>query len=208
MTAGVPGPEPAPRTIGGRRLGGTEGNRVLTSAAAAVLTVLLAAEGVTILNLDWLRRPHMFVGMLLIPPVLVKLGSTGYRFARYYAGTRPYREKGPPLLPLRLFAPVLVAATLGVFGTGVALLIAGHRSGSLLMLHKVSFVVWGVAFAAHFLAHLPTMVRSRSDWTAAGRRRLPGSDMRLAVVVLSVLAGAALALATLAAIDGWHARSY
>ena len=95
------------------RLGGTEGNEALTSAAAAVLTLLLAAEGLTLLDLGWLRVPHMFIGMVLIPPVLVKLGSTGYRFARYYAGTRPYREKGPPLMPLRLLAPVLVAATLG-----------------------------------------------------------------------------------------------
>ena len=45
-------------------LGGTAGNEVLTSATAVVLTLLLAAEGVTILDT---RRPaareHMFIGM-------------------------------------------------------------------------------------------------------------------------------------------------
>ena len=49
-----------------------------------------------------LRSEHMFIGMVLIPPVLLKLGSTGYCFARYYLDTRAYREKGRPLTPLRL----------------------------------------------------------------------------------------------------------
>lgn len=193
--------------LGAARLGGTDGNAVLTSATAAVLTLLLAAEGVTILNVRGLRSPHMFIGMVLIGPVPVKLGSTGYRFARYYTGARPYREKGPPLLPLRLLAPILVLATLGVFVTGVALLIAGHRKGFVLELHKVSFVVWGAAFAAHFLAHLPTVARSlTSDWTAARRREVSGSGLRLALLIASIAGGIALALALLSSITGWHGR--
>ena len=35
------------------------------------------------------------IGMVLIPPVALKLGSTGYRFARYYLGSPVYRAKGP-----------------------------------------------------------------------------------------------------------------
>ena len=65
-------------------VGGTEGNRRLTAATAAVLLVLLAAEGATLLAMDSLLSVHMFLGMLLIPPVALKLASTGYRFARYY----------------------------------------------------------------------------------------------------------------------------
>ena len=42
---------------------------------------------------------HMFIGMVLIPPVLLKLASTGYRFVRYYTGSQAYRAKGPPPLP-------------------------------------------------------------------------------------------------------------
>ena len=64
------------------RLGGTEGNEILTSATAAVLTVLLLAEGVTVIRMNGLVTVHMFIGMVLIPLVLLKVASTGYRFAR------------------------------------------------------------------------------------------------------------------------------
>jgi len=62
---------------------GVKSNARLTASNAAVLLVLLAAEGVTILRVRQLVTPHVFIGMLLIPPVLVKIGSTGYRFARW-----------------------------------------------------------------------------------------------------------------------------
>ena len=91
--------------------------------------------------------------MVLIPPVGLKLASTGYRFARYYTHSPAYREKGPPLLPLRLLAPVLVATTLGIFVSGVWLMLLGHRSDQVLLIHKVSFIVWGVVFGIHLLAY-------------------------------------------------------
>jgi hypothetical protein len=88
----------------GWRLGGTEGNEILTIAAAVVLVPLLVAEGITVVHMRGLLSTHMFIGLVLIPPVLLKLGSTGYRMASYYASSRAYRLKGPPLLPLRLMA--------------------------------------------------------------------------------------------------------
>ena len=60
---------------------GPNGNARLTGMTAIVLIVLLAVEGVTILFLRPLLSVHIFVGMLLIPPVLLKLVSTGWRFA-------------------------------------------------------------------------------------------------------------------------------
>jgi hypothetical protein len=181
------------------RFGGIDGNTALTSAVAVVLTALLLAEGVTIIDMGGLRTPHMFIGLLLIPPVLVKLGSTGYRFVRYYAGTSAYRLKGPPLLPLRLLAPVLVVMTIAVFATGILLLILGHRSNLLIELHKVAFIVWGAVFGVHFLAHLPTMARS-----VKASRAVAGARTRLTLVGLSVAGGAGLALAVLGAITRWH----
>ena len=187
------------------RLGGTAGNATLTRAVAAVLVLLLAAEGITILDLGGLRTPHMFIGLVLLGPLAVKLGSTGYRMARYYGGAHPYREKGPPALPMRLLAPVLVAATVGVFASGIALLAAGHRSDLLLLAHKASFVVWSVAFAVHFLAYLPRVLRSLGeDWTARRRRETPGSALRLGLLALSTAGGLALAVALLGSITGWH----
>jgi hypothetical protein len=188
------------------RLGGTQGNEILTSATAVVLTGLLAAEGVTIVHMRGLTSAHMFVGMVLIPPVLLKLASTGYRFVRYYAGSRAYRAKGPPLLALRLLAPVLVATTIAVFVTGVLLLAAGHKSGALLEIHKVSFIVWGVVFALHFLAYVPRVLRSlRADRAAARRDVVPGAGLRGMLLAGAMGGGAALAISLLPAMRGWHA---
>jgi len=64
------------------RSGSTRGNELLTSAIAFVLIALLAAEGATILDLRPLVDEHMFIGLVLMAPVLLKLGSVGYRFAR------------------------------------------------------------------------------------------------------------------------------
>jgi hypothetical protein len=185
--------------------GGAAGNEILTSAIAAVLTILLLAEGVTLLRLGPLLVPHMFIGLALIPLVLLKLASTGYRFTRYYIHAPAYREKGPPLLPLRLLAPVLVAATLGVFATGVALLIDGRKSNTLLFFHQAAFVVWGAAFGIHFLAYLPRVLRSlRDDWSARRRRAVGGAGLRVTLVGTAMGSGLVFALALLPTIDAWQ----
>ena len=46
-----------------RRLGGADGNEILTSTVAAVLVLLLAAEGVTVVQVRGLRSAHMFIGL-------------------------------------------------------------------------------------------------------------------------------------------------
>ena len=202
-----PATEPAQ---GASRLGGIEVNELLTSSAAALLVILLIAEGITILDMRGLLGPHMFIGLVLIGPVALKLASTGYRFVRYYGGSPVYVAKGPPHLALRALAPVLVAATTLVFATGVWLLALGHRSHQVLMLHKVGFVVWSGVFAVHFLAHLPRAARSlRGAWatTPSHRPRTPGRGITALLVVTSLCAGLALALVLLPHIGAWH-RGY
>jgi hypothetical protein len=99
-------------------------------------------------------RLHIFIGLLLIPPIALKLASTGYRFVRYYTRHVEYVLQGPPMLLMRiLVAPGLVAATAALFSTGVALLVIGPGGGVVLGLHKASFVVWIGAFAIHVLAY-------------------------------------------------------
>jgi hypothetical protein len=187
------------------RFGGPAGNEILTSAVGAILTLLLIAEGITIIWIGGLVTPHMFMGFVLIPPVLLKLGSTGYRFGRYYTHSRPYVDEGPPALPLRLLAPVLVATTIGIFVTGILLLASGHKSDQLLLLHKVFFFVWGPIFAIHFLAYAPRVARSlRHDWSASRAHAVPGAGVRGVLVAASLGAGTALAVALLGTITGWH----
>jgi hypothetical protein len=193
------------RRLGRRwRPGGPEGNEILTSATAVVLVGLLGAEGITIVNMGGLRSTHMFIGLLLIPPVLLKLSSTGYRMLSYYAGSRAYRKKGPPPLPLRLMAPVLVASTIAVLASGVLLLAAGHKSNAVLTVHKVSFIVFGVVLAVHFLAYVPTVVRSVViEGAAAGRHAVPGAGVRAMLVAATVGGGAAVALVLLPTIHAY-----
>jgi len=47
---------------------GVEANARLTGSIAAVLLVLLAAEGLTILRVGRLLTWHVFLGMVLVPP--------------------------------------------------------------------------------------------------------------------------------------------
>jgi hypothetical protein len=185
------------------RTGGSEGNRRLTGATAAVLLVLLAAEGVTLLAIRPLVSAHVFIGMLLLPPVALKLGTTGYRFARYYTGSREYRADGPPHPLLRLLGPVVVLSTVALFASGVALIVLGPQGGAVLGLHKASFVVWFGSMAAHVLAHALRIPRLASaDW----RRReiLPGSSLRRWLLAGSLVAGLILAIATVHLAGPWH----
>jgi hypothetical protein len=185
------------------RFGGTAGNERLTIATAAVLALLLAAEGVTVVHMRGLISVHMFIGFVLIPPIALKLGSTGYRFLRYYGGSPPYRAKGPPQLPLRLLAPVLAACTVGVFASGVLLLSTGHKAGLLLEIHKVCFIAWLAMFAVHFLAYLPRVARSLTS-RAAANQRPAGAGLRAMLLWAAVGGGAALAIALLPAISSWR----
>jgi hypothetical protein len=140
--------------------GGPEGNERLTVQTGAVLFVALAVLGVTIIRIGQLTWLHLFLGLALIGPVVLKLASTGYRFMRYYTGDRPYRLKGAPPWPLRLMGPVLVLSTLGIFVTGIALLALGPGGRQpWMLLHKVSFFTWLAVTALHVLGHLPEIRR-------------------------------------------------
>ncbi len=185
---------------------GVAGNARLTGALAAALLVLLAAEGATIPFIGQLLGPHIFIGMLLIPPVLMKMASTGYRFARYYTHDGPYVRKGPPPAPLRLLAPGVVLSTLALFGTGVALLFAGPPSSTLVFAHKLSFIAWVALMTLHVLGHLLEVPRlGFADWrrSAGGQPRLAGAGLRTLALGAALLAGVAVAGLTISAAGPW-----
>ena len=181
--------------------GGSTGNEHLTAVVAAVLLLLLAIEGATLLQLRPLLTVHAFVGMLLIPVVALKLASTGWRMLRYYSGGDEYVRRGPPPLLLRaLVAPVLIVSTIVLFATGTALLVLGQTEGTLVGLHKASFIVWFGAAAVHVLAHvlkLPRLLRARAA----------GAGLRVALVVGALTAGAVIAVATLPGADRLQDRA-
>jgi hypothetical protein len=188
------------------RTGGVAGNARLTGAVAVALLVLLAAEGVTIPFIGQLLGPHLFIGLLLVPPVALKLASTGYRFARYYTGDEPYVQKGPPPLALRLLAPGVVLTTLAVFGTGVALLFTGPPSNTLIFVHKLSFIAWVALMSLHVLGHLLELPRLASaDWRRHGppEARLAGAGMRASALAMAIVTGVALGFLALSVGSAW-----
>ena len=186
------------------RAWGPPGNERLTTSLGLVLLVLLGIETLTTLALHAYLPVHIFLGLLLIPPVALKLASTGWRFLRYYTNSRPYRLAGPPRLLLRLLAPLLVASTLTLFGSGVGLIIVGHAGGPLLQLHAVSFAVWGVLIAIHVLAYLTRVLRvGQADWRRNATPMVAGGRSRRAALLGALLAGVILALATYSAQQAW-----
>jgi hypothetical protein len=195
----------------------------------AVLVILLAVEGYTILRIGRLLTLHVFLGMLLLGPVALKAGSVLYRFARYYTGSEPYRRKGPPTPLLRVLGPINMLLTACVFGTGIMLAITGPNNYSggdtgWLQLHRLSFIAWLFFMAIHVLAYiwrLPTVLAAEARGvslpeggtggeTPAGRhaRRavkvLGGRGPRLALLVASLLAGLVIALLTVHLTGKWE----
>jgi hypothetical protein len=193
--------------------GGTSGNERLTAATGVVLLVLLAVIGVSILRLGQLLWLHLFVGMVLIGPVLLKMASTGYRFARYYTANQAYREKGPPAAPMRLLAPFVVISTVVVMGSGVALLFAGPSSrGTLFPIHKLSFFAWLAFTGLHVLGHLldlPAPLRADYRANASLSGHEPGRDGRVLSLVGVLVAGLVLAVLVIPQFGPWlHAHHH
>ena len=209
------------------RSGGVEGNERLTAMTGAVLLVLLAVEGYTILRIGRLLTLHVFLGMLLLGPVTLKAASVIYRFARYYTGSEPYKRKGPPQPLLRALGPVIVLLTACVFGSGVMLAVTGPSySGGpsgWLQLHRLSFIAWLCAMTVHVLTYvwrLPRLLAAEArgislegetgGQAVAGRhaRRamevLGGRGTRLGLLTASLLAGLVIALLTVHLAGKWQ----
>ena len=189
---------------------GVAGNARLTAANAVVLLVLLAVEGVTLLRVRQLLTPHVFIGMVLIPPVLVKVASTTWRFARYYRGAPAYRRKGPPPVLLRLLGPVVVILTLVLLASGVGLMLVRPSWLPLLLkVHKASFVLWFGAMTIHVLGHLGEVLRlAPRDWLRRTRRDVTGAGPRQWLIAASLVAGVLLGFLLLSRVGPWLAQGH
>jgi hypothetical protein len=164
-----------------------------------------AAEGVTILRVHQLLSPHVFIGVVLIPPVLLKVASTTWRFARYYTGTPAYRRKGPPPVLLRLLGPVVVSLTLVLLFSGVGLLLVSRSWLPLLLkVHKASFVLWFAAMTIHVLGHLGEVFRlAPRDWLRRTRREVTGAGTRQWLIAASLVLGVILGFLLLSQVGHW-----
>jgi hypothetical protein len=186
--------------------GGTDGNSALTTATGALLLVLLALLGITVLAVHSLIDEHLFLGMLLLGPVALKLGSVGYRFTLYYTGNERYRRKGPPEMVMRVLAPFVVVSTLAVFLSGVVLLLAGPSSRTPWnAIHKGAFYVWLAVWWGHVILHLPDLPRL---WSARTRERAwddygSGRGGRAVSLAGALLLGVVLAVVTIPLYGAW-----
>jgi hypothetical protein len=184
---------------------GVASNERLTALTGVVLLIGFAVEGVTILRIGRLLTLHFFLGLMLIGPVALKTCSTTYRIARYYTGAAPYVRRGPPPILLRLLGPLVIATSLAVLGTGVALAFTGPDNDSWLFLHKASFVLWFGAMALHVLAHiwrLPRILLSPDHSPVAG---LTGGVVRWLLVAVSLAGGLIIALLAVHLAGPWEA---
>jgi hypothetical protein len=185
----------------------TEGNERLTAATGVLLVLMLAAVGVTIINLRLLIWEHLFIGLAVMGPVALKLASTGYRFVRYYAGEAIYVRKGPPPIVLRAIGPFLVITTLLVLASGVALLAGGTSArGTFFPIHKISFIVWLVFIGLHILGHLPGLPKALAgDYVPrmAVSGHIPGRGARIITLAGALAAGLVLAVVLIPDFAAW-----
>jgi hypothetical protein len=194
--------------------GGPAGNARLTAWTGLLLLVLSVAEVITLIDVGGLISWHIVIGTLLIPPALLKTASTGWRIARYYNGTRPYRQAGPPPMLLRILGPGVIVFTLGLLASGVLLVFLGvNRSRTVVItalgqrvdwvtVHQGLFIGWAVLTGLHVLARVVTALRLTVLQNVAGD--IDGGRARAALLVATVVAATVAAWFVLAAAASWQ----
>lgn len=188
---------------------GPDGNARLTATTGILMVTLLAVEAVTLLGVRQMLTLHIFVGIMLAGPAVLKIGSTLYRFTRYYTGAPTYHRAGPPPLLLRVLGPVLVLATVGVIATGVTLIFTGdHRDDGWLTLHQTFFWIFVIVLGVHLVGHLwqaitagQAELRDHLRGPAARNRH-----WRLGLLTVSLIVGVAAAILLLPHAAAWTNR--
>jgi hypothetical protein len=198
----------APRHRRPAEAAGAGGNQRLTAMTGAILLAGFAVEGFTVLEVRRLLWLHFALGLLLIGPVVLKICSTCYRFARYYTRAAAYVHRGPPAPLLRVLGPLVILSSVAVLGTGVILALTGPGNGPWLFLHKVSFICWFGVMTIHVLNYAPRLprlllARSRPAIPGASTFAVPGGAVRWLLLVLSLAAGVGIAAVTMHLSAGW-----
>lgn len=181
-------------------------NERLTSIAGAVLFVLILVELVITANLHSLLSVHIFVGVLLAGPLVVKMASTGYKFVRYYTGSPVFQEKGRPHWLLRLAAPFLVLLTVLVFVSGFALAFVGPaHMGIFFDVHAASVALWIPVVTVHVYAHIRNVPRRvASDLTNRKGYHVPGRNGRVGLNIAALVVGLIAAIVMMPVSASWN----
>lgn len=166
------------------------GNLILTSHAGLLVLVLLVLLYFTGLVFTPLRSVHFALGFALIPLLVVKLGSTGWRAVNYYRGRDPYRTAGPPwLLPRVLAVPLVIVAVIAVV-SGVVLWSIGTDHGMWATIHTDSVVVLGIIVVTHLAIYTRRAFRS-SVSSLDGKAVTQQERIMMWTLMVALLAGAA-----------------
>ena len=177
------GPHPQPRPQ-------VTGNLILTSHAGLLVLGLLVLLYLTGLAFTPLRGVHFALGFALIPLLVVKLGSTGWRAVNYYRGRDPYRAAGPPWLLPRLAAVPLVSCAVVAIVSGVVLWSIGTDHGTWATIHTDAVVVLGIIVLVHLAGYTRRAFRaslSSLEGTAVTRQE----RIMMWALIIALLVGAA-----------------
>jgi hypothetical protein len=193
--------------------GGPAGNARLTAWSGLLLLTLLAVEGATLVSIGSLMGVHIFVGVIVIPPVLLKSGATTWRFLRYYTRHPDYVTAGPPPMVLRVLGPLVIITSVAVLATGLGLIVQGSGSFTSLVtvagtdvtmatLHKASFIAWFVVMTLHVLGRTLPALRILG-WKQSPASRVPGGRWRAAVLAVVLATGLVAGGLVLGASSWW-----
>lgn len=197
------------------RTGGPAGNARLTAWTGLLLLALSTAELVTLLDVRGLISWHVVIGVLLVPPALLKTVTTGWRILRYYRQSPAYAQAGPPPMLLRVLGPGVVVSTMALLGSGLLLIALGPESSrhafltlpairvDALTLHQGVFVLWAVFTGLHVLGRFVpalrlTVVRSTDDVA------VPGASRRAVLLICVAVVAAVAAPLVLFASESWQ----
>ena len=90
--------------------------------------------------------------------------------------------------------------------SGIELLLDPNGfDGRLLLVHRVSFILWFAVMVVHVLGHLrETGSLAPQDWMRRSRQAVPGAGRRIMTIVVSLVIGAALAGALVGQVNSFH----
>lgn len=198
--------------------GGVAGNAALSAWTGLLLLVLFAAEGVTVLSVNGLLTWHVALGAVIIPPLLLKIGSTGWRMISYYTRRVAYVQSGPPPMLFRLVGPFVILTTVVLMVSGVLLILLGQAASRTplvtiagfridwIFVHKVSFFAWVAAMTVHVLGRTIPALRIAGD-RVRSPGAVPGLGKRLTALVAVIALGVVCAFLLVGAEGSWRQDS-